>query len=893
MKLHAPLISLLLAVAASQADTLLQYNFPNRDALYQPTEAHHLLSAQNLELGKGIQAGASSALGATGRSLLFDNCGFNSPGAIQALANNDYIAIPLQVLAGRNLSLETLRVHTLRRDLDLEGNSAPNHVAVFCSADEFQQPLNLDSIELQTGDARLFTLHTVDLSSLRETNEIEFRIVFWNNEGIGTPKQRKIRIDDIQVTGGIVVEQSSQTGDWYTDSWIHSHISLSLPPSDLDFIARQIEQAGVDAVQFHTHNHILWNAVRKAKLDKKLNFKMVSTINSAGTWYSKYDNNPDYIYRIHPDGSFAGRWTRKHLCFNAPVVRNEVIPKSYKQRPSQLQPDQVWIDECVITVNLCWCEHCTALYKQMYLSDPPTELTGNNHAAWEQWVQFHRDSFTRWMKDVETAIHSDMPKTLVTFNHAWFMEQPETPPEFIKNLSADIHNDHLELGLYARYGGSASVPFDLMPGIGDDIWAGIHPKSLDKIYNDVALITAHSGRWNIGEYPTTFTKLRAEPKYQGNGYRRADIYFDLAKKGAQFARERQAFCQNTTPVPGVAVLHSARTHYNHVIKNTTTVNRQGGYGMTSDGTLNRSDTGTINSRVFWPNNKPVYDNVIGAYESLLENHIHFNFITEDQLQQSLNGVRLLVLPEQHLLEDATVAAIRQYVASGGALLATGCTLDAGLSDLFGVNTAAKQNHLQVRIGSETIELDSTRTVQPTTAKVLETFADTTTPWITRHNNCIYIAGDLFQEYFDHSGYSYKPTGNANPLREYCNDLYTRLLPGNGVKMSASPWIEMTLRKNAQDNLLVHLINRRVNWKQAAGPNLPVQLSIPAEQPPQTLTLQPAGTPVPFKYINGRIELQLKPEQIPHHQILEINQNETSKACPLSHIYCPLGEPCKG
>ncbi len=870
MKLHAPLISLLLAVAASRADTLLQYNFSGKDALYQPTETHHLLSAQPLELGKGIEWGDSSALGNSGRSLLFDNCGFNSTSADKALANNDYIAISLKVPAGRNLSLETLCFHTLRRDLALEGNSAPDHAAVFCSADEFQQPLSAESIELQPGDARIFARHCVDLSSLGETNEIEFRIVFWNSEGIGTPKQRKFRIDDIQVTGTVAPANASLSDDWYTDSWIHSHISLSLPPGDLDFIARQIDQTGIDAVQFHTHKLDLWDAAREAKLDRKLNFKMVSTINSAGTWYSKYDDNPNYSYRIHPDGSFAGRWTRKHLCFNAPVVRDEVIPEKYKKLPARLQPDQVWIDECVITVNLCWCEHCTALYRQMYHSDPPTELTGSNRAEWEQWVQFHRDSFTRWMKDVETSIHSEVPNALVTFNHAWFMEQPESPPEFIKNLSADIHNDHLELGLYARYGGSASVPFDLMPGLGDDIWAGIHPKSLDKIYNDVALITAHGGRWNIGEYPTTFTKLRAEPKYQGSGYRRADIYLDLANKGAQFARERQAFCQNTKPVPNVAVLHSARTHYDHVIKNTTTVNNQGGYGMTSDGNLSRSDTGAINNRVFWPNNKPVYDNVIGAYESLLENHIHFNFITEDQLQQNMDGIKLLILPEQHLLEDATVAAIRQYVASGGALLGTGSTLDAGLSDLFGVEPVDQEANLRIRIGRKTLEPQAPRTVRPTTASVLQTFAGSKTPWITRNNHCIYIAGDLFQEYFEHSGYSYKPTGDDDLLREYFNDLYTQLLPDDGIKMSASPWLEMTLRKNTEDHLLIHLINRKINWKQTSTSDKAIRLSLPVEQPPQTVTLQPAGTPVRFKYKKGRLKLELNPKQIPHHQILNIN-----------------------
>ncbi len=554
------------------------------------------------------------------------------------------------------------------------------------------------------------------------------------------------------------------------------------------------------------------------------------------------------------------------------MVRERVIPEKYYQLPLRLNPDQVWIDECVIGVNLCWCPYCTALYKEKYHSDPPIELTDNNYAEWEQWVTFHRDCYKEWMKDVYDSIQRAVPGTLVTFNHSYFMEQPETPPEFVKNLSADIHNDHLELGLYARYGGSQPLPFDLMPGLGDDIWAGIHPKSLEKIYNDVALITAHGGRWNIGEYPTAFTTLRKEPQYRGDGYRRADIYMDLAGKGAAFARDRQVFCQNTRPVPYVAVLHAARTHYAHVIKNTTSVNEKGGYGMTTDGSLSRSDTGKINSRVFWPNNKPVYDNVIGAYESLLENHVHFNFITEDLLQKSLEGVRLLILPEQFSLDNATVESIRRYVAEGGAVLATGSTLDAGLTDVFGVVPESPQTGLHADIADGTVVLDNLRSVRTTTATAVKACSEKDFPLITKNRYgkgvALYIAGDIYQEYFNRSGYSYRPEGNGDPLREFLNSLYHDLLPNNGkITLQADPWYELTVRSGNNGKTLVHIINREINWKAPKGKASFISVSLPVPQKPAQVTLEPGAEKLKFTFSGGRVDLTVDAEKIKYYRVI--------------------------
>jgi HD superfamily phosphohydrolase YqeK len=72
----------------------------------------------------------------------------------------------------------------------------------------------------------------------------------------------------------ILISQAARAQDaaWYTDSWVHAHVSLTLPPGEVGFLGEQIEAAGLDAVQVHTTGREdLWDAMRKARLDEKLN----------------------------------------------------------------------------------------------------------------------------------------------------------------------------------------------------------------------------------------------------------------------------------------------------------------------------------------------------------------------------------------------------------------------------------------------------------------------------------------------------------------------------------------------------------------------------------------------------------------------------------------------
>ena len=117
--------------------------------------------------------------------------------------------------------------------------------------------------------------------------------------------------------------------------------------------------------------------------------------------------------------------------------------------------------------------------------------------------------------------------------------------------------------MYARYGATADVPYDLMPGLGQDIWAGIDPKPLAQIKEDIAVILANGGRWNIGEFPTN-RKVRADSKDQ-TIERPVDEYLRIAKEGADYARARQKWTHQTQPVTYGGLLVGATTHYSQVI----------------------------------------------------------------------------------------------------------------------------------------------------------------------------------------------------------------------------------------------------------------------------------------------------------------------------------------
>lgn len=660
---------------------------------------------------------------------------------------------------------------------------------------------------------------------------------------------------------------------WYNDSWIHTHISINPLVSDMPFFIKQIETVKPDAIQYHTHDTSLMLKSHELNLFEKNKIHPIATINQAGVWYPHYEDSDKYVKRINADGSFAGRWTREHLCFNSPAVDEIIIPNYYRELVRELKPDQVWIDEAMITVNACYCDNCKRLFKEQTGNTAPVVLTDDNFEIWQQWIRFHIDVFETWMEKVVDAVHSVNPDILVTFNASYSLAQPEAPPAFIQNLSHDVHKYPLETGMYARYFSSQDTPFDLMPGLGKDAWAGIEPKTLPHVLTEISMIVTHGGRWNIGEFPTSFTNIIQDEKYTKQGYRPADKYLELAAEGAKFARQRQSFCKDSHSFRNIAILHSASTHYSHVIFNMNSRASGEGFGVTSDGTIEKNLEG-INSRIFWSNNQFVAHPIIGAYESLIENHIHFDIIHEQKLQADLEDYSLLILPEQEYLQQATIDKVYRFVKNGGNVLATGSSILPGFEDLFGLNVISNAPQSNVTFAFNGVELTPEKfwNTKLNGAKPIFSF-NSTTPAVTENTfgkgKAVYVAGDIFKEYHDRSGISYRPKGDNPAIRTFAKKLYERLIPEPKVKVTAPAWFEFAHRTKDGKQYL-HFVNRQLDWKQKTeefSGNLLVQL--PLEKEPLSLKRLPEITDVAYIYTDGLLTFALDPETIEYHCAVEI------------------------
>jgi len=187
--------------------TLVEYKFDDNSTVYDPTVNDSNLSAGDFTLGSGVTGTSStSAIPQSGRSLFSSNAGFYESTEAGAIGANDFVSFTITVDPGFKLFPASLEFFTLRRT-DL-GLGAPSAFSVYSSADGFTTQLGSGMIPAVSDTT--FTAQTVDLSSLQFlTGTTEFRIVFWAGDGIATPSERQLRLDELRLTGGVDLE----TGD--------------------------------------------------------------------------------------------------------------------------------------------------------------------------------------------------------------------------------------------------------------------------------------------------------------------------------------------------------------------------------------------------------------------------------------------------------------------------------------------------------------------------------------------------------------------------------------------------------------------------------------------------------------------------------------------------------
>lgn len=657
-----------------------------------------------------------------------------------------------------------------------------------------------------------------------------------------------IALFSISYTLGQLGGNHQKAPSWYIESLINTHHSAGSAVPEWEV---QFARVRPDAVQFHSRAY----AAGK-ELAAKYNFAFVTTLSRSGHWDDvkaivealSPEEQLLFKWRVNPDGSPAGR-TRdgeitKHLCFYSPGIDKYIIP-IYKNTTRQYHQAQYWIDHTIVTVNVCYCENCRNNFMAQYGVEPPVN---GSQPYWDEWLGYHRKGFEIWMEKVCDAVRSEDENTMVTFNGAYFHTQPEPPPPFIKNLSMDVHSDLMSLCLFSRYATTVGLPFDLMPGL-TDTWAGTIPKTALEVRQAAAVITANGGRWNIGEFPMS---QELQP---------AEQMLDLADAGARQVRERTRWIQHTEEVPMVALLQSASTHYARPIP-------KGDYVYNVPGP----------TRIYWYDNLYAPNEIFGAGAAFLENNIPFDIVNEVTLKEKLDNYKILFVGDQFRLDEETINAIRQFVEEGGALLATGKTINSGLSGIMGVKMIAEipLATKTVRIGTADIGVFAPLQIETDGAQVLTYYSGGEGfPAITKKTlgkgKILYIAGDFFSAYKEVTPYNRRSSTRAGLtfMRKAVKDWLSDISPSFGFSCTAPPWIEIAMRSKESD-LLIQMVERTFEWsKDIYQTTAPVEFKMALKNYPESVVLQPGNRQIQWEWTRDTLFATVGLNEIKTHSILEI------------------------
>jgi hypothetical protein len=483
-------------------------------------------------------------------------------------------------------------------------------------------------------------------------------------------------------------------------------------------------------------------------------------------------------------------------------------------------------------------------------------------AAWLQWLDFHRESFERYVGRVTRFLSDRKSDLIYASNGGYGTLQPIAPTYGIDRLTWDLSPAFSlrQAGLEGRFFDRQGVPYDLvtpvrasarpasvgrLPALPD------YRKSADHLRQEGATVMANGGRWGVWVNVYGDDSLPA-----------ADLA--VAKEAADFARERKQWVQGSESGAYVAVLHSETTH------------QRAGNGLYDAG--------------------PSLDRIRGAHQALTELHHFHDVVSWRTLERSLSLYSVIVLPEQIELPREADEALIEWVRLGGHLIASGRVSPRIVEDVptfaieeaLGVRWTGRQDPegwfqhrgLPLPVSAPTCQ------VVPTGAETLLTLLkgpheerqeSLGYPAVTRHRlgegSVFYIASDLFTAYH---------RTQYPGLREVVADIFTEAMPLAPFTTDAPPSVEMTLRLQGR-RMLLHLVNQDPGKSLAQNsafvekvrPTDPIRVGMALPVEPVSVQLPLSGEEARWTFADQVLQVQIPPFNL--HTVLVVESPEGSPA----------------
>ena len=440
--------------------------------------------------------------------------------------------------------------------------------------------------------------------------------------------------------------------------------------------AKMLKEAGVQAVELFAYDHYGHTfypsdvAVTHPHLEGDYTGRLSRALKEEGIRTILYMNvfssvhmgrqHPEWL-RVAEDGSLpSGAWLPReasHICVSSEFLERFYVPL-VQEAVRKHEPDAVWFDGGSWLIEQpCYCGNCRKLYREQLGAELPAgPMPGPDEELdspeWVRWRLWRRGMIGPYIARVTKAVKAVSPKTLVADNNSGksFMGVPLTengrfvrwltPRELgVDWLSCDpVHfgaNHEMIFSREGRYQSTTGLPFDYMNERFHG-WGEWQMRSPTDWKLETATKLAIGAKCFFADNP--YVDGRLEPA----------VYKDL-KDVYAFVQEREIYSLGAQAVPEVAVLASLPSQL---------------LGPTAGPEWGRDgDWGRVS--------RARTDRVDGASLLLTEAGIQHLVYDEATLREQLHRQALVIVADQILLEEETIAALERYVANGGRLIVTG------------------------------------------------------------------------------------------------------------------------------------------------------------------------------------------------------------------------------
>jgi len=541
--------------------------------------------------------------------------------------------------------------------------------------------------------------------------------------------------------------------------------------------------------------------------------------------------HPDQA-RVQSDGkpdpgntSFWGDYSDKLL-----------IPQ-LKELALKYKIDGAWIDGEAWAVQPDYHPAALAEFKKVTGIESIPYKTSDKY--YKEFVEFNRTSFLRYIKYYTKEIHQAAPNFQLCSNWAFSDMMPEPIPSDIGldfySGDNDPTNSLNKANWHARALAGQGISFDLMAwSFSMNFKTGIRaPKSSLQLCQELAPVIS------LGGGVQTYFNQKEDVSFKQKDFR-------VIKELADFILPRREFCKGVKIIPQIALLYS------------TAAWKQLVNGVYSSSKVEK---------------------IQGILNSLLDGQHAVELLMTHQLLKRLDEFPVVVIPEWQMIEPALETALRKYVFQGGKLIVAGAQATSRFDDILGVKEtkATSLTRGYLNIADRFLELESdTRAVEPLPGTLvlnklypLDDLAEKPFAVSATMNN--YGKGKIAGIYIS-LGETY--LNSTSPVvRDLFSDIIDRLLPDPVVKLAGSHQVNIVpTTKNKK--ILIQLINTsgnhandNVKGLDEITPLYNLNLSVSTKAKPLSVSLQPGGTALNFKYVNGRTEIIIP--NLPIHQVVEI------------------------